>query len=387
MAVSLIQSNAAGFGSWLVEPTTGINLHNRGLGFSLREGHPAELRPGRRPPHTLCPAMATRDGELVAVFGTMGGDAQPQILLQFAARLFVHGDVAGRSRRRATLGAARARYWVRHVDQRRAADRRGRGPRPAGVADGLAARGHAVDAGPAVRLRVRPRPRHRRRARRARSRAAADPRRPHRQRAPACDRCRRVTRCTASRARRSGRGSPVSSIAGDEPAGPIRRRRAGRRPGARRRHGPRQAPVRRVRRPHRARPPRAVRQVRRRRRRPAEPDGAVRMRWVATPGWTDLRGPTACDVLSPSEVDAILARLGPDPLRARQPTASGRTPRIARSRAPIAGLLMDQAVRRRGRQRLSRRDPVPPPSRSRTWPGRQPGRVAVASAVDRTWSC
>jgi gamma-glutamyltranspeptidase/glutathione hydrolase len=90
MAVSLIQSNAAGFGSWLAEPTTGINLHNRGLGFSLHAGHPAEYGPGRRPPHTLCPAMATRDGELIAVFGTMGGDAQPQILLQVASRLFRH---------------------------------------------------------------------------------------------------------------------------------------------------------------------------------------------------------------------------------------------------------------------------------------------------------
>jgi gamma-glutamyltranspeptidase / glutathione hydrolase len=91
LAVSLIQSNASGFGTWLVEPTTGINVHNRGLGFSLQPGHPAELAPGRRPPHTLCPAMATRDGALAAVFGTMGGDAQPQILLQVAARLFA-GD-------------------------------------------------------------------------------------------------------------------------------------------------------------------------------------------------------------------------------------------------------------------------------------------------------
>ena len=57
MGVSLIQSNASGFGSWLVEPCTGINLHNRGLGFSLEAGHPAELAPGRRPPHTLSPAM------------------------------------------------------------------------------------------------------------------------------------------------------------------------------------------------------------------------------------------------------------------------------------------------------------------------------------------
>lgn len=94
LAVSLIQSNAAGFGSWLVESNTGINLHNRGLGFSLEPGHPAELAPGRRPPHTLSPALATRSNapsDLAGVFGTMGGDAQPQILLQLATRLFHHG--------------------------------------------------------------------------------------------------------------------------------------------------------------------------------------------------------------------------------------------------------------------------------------------------------
>ena len=88
MGISLIQSNASGFGSWLVEPNTQINLHNRGLGFSLEPGHAAELTPGTRPPHTLSPALATREGALAAVFGTMGGDAQPQILLQLAARLF-----------------------------------------------------------------------------------------------------------------------------------------------------------------------------------------------------------------------------------------------------------------------------------------------------------
>ncbi len=93
MAVSLIQSNAANFGSWLVEPSTGINLHNRGLGFSVVEGHPAEIAPGRRPPHTLCPTMVTRpDGSFAAAIGTMGGDAQPQIQLQLIARLLHHGQ-------------------------------------------------------------------------------------------------------------------------------------------------------------------------------------------------------------------------------------------------------------------------------------------------------
>lgn len=76
---------------------------------------------------------------------------------------------------------------------------------------------------------------------------------------------------------------------------------------------------------------------------PPPPIGAVRMRWVAATGWTDLRGATACEVLSPPEVEAILARLGPDPLRRRaDPTAA--YDRLSRSRLPIAALLMDQRV-------------------------------------------
>ena len=87
MGVSLLQSNAAGFGARLFEPATRINLHNRGIGFSLAPGHPAQLRPGRRPPHTLSPLIVTRpDGTLRAVLGTRGGDSQPQLLLQLLAR-------------------------------------------------------------------------------------------------------------------------------------------------------------------------------------------------------------------------------------------------------------------------------------------------------------
>lgn len=101
--VSLIQSNAAGFGSHLFEPSTGINLHNRGLGFALTAGHPAEYAPGRRPPHTLAPTLVTDpDGALAAVAGTMGGDAQPQIMTQVLTRLLRHaappGDAVGAPR-------------------------------------------------------------------------------------------------------------------------------------------------------------------------------------------------------------------------------------------------------------------------------------------------
>ena len=103
MGVSLIQSNAAGFGAHLVAPGTGVFLHNRGIGFSLREGHPAELGPGRRPTHTLSPALITNpDGSLRTVLGTMGGDAQPQVVLQMLSRLLhagaTPGEVIGRPR-------------------------------------------------------------------------------------------------------------------------------------------------------------------------------------------------------------------------------------------------------------------------------------------------
>lgn len=94
--VSLILSNASGFGSHLVLAEHGIFLHNRGMGFSVKEGHPAELAPGRRPPHTLSPlAVTDDDGALDAVIGTMGGDAQPQILLQLLARTLIAGQEAG----------------------------------------------------------------------------------------------------------------------------------------------------------------------------------------------------------------------------------------------------------------------------------------------------
>ncbi len=87
MGVSLIQSNASGWGVGLWTPTHRISLHNRGIGFSLDEGHPAEYGPGRRPPHTLAPALVQHaDGSLRSVVGTMGGDAQPQVLLQVLAR-------------------------------------------------------------------------------------------------------------------------------------------------------------------------------------------------------------------------------------------------------------------------------------------------------------
>jgi gamma-glutamyltranspeptidase/glutathione hydrolase len=99
-AVSLIESHSAGFGSTVVDPETGIHYHSRGASFSLEPGDPNELRAGRRPIHSLVPAMTFRQPLDTAtgpwiVHGSMGGDAQPQILGQIASALIDGGaDVA-----------------------------------------------------------------------------------------------------------------------------------------------------------------------------------------------------------------------------------------------------------------------------------------------------
>jgi gamma-glutamyltranspeptidase/glutathione hydrolase len=93
LGISLTQSNALDFGAHLVAGATGVFLHNRGVGFNLERGHKAEYGPGRRPSHTLSPALVTRtDGSLAHVVGTMGGDVQPEILLQLLARLLHCGE-------------------------------------------------------------------------------------------------------------------------------------------------------------------------------------------------------------------------------------------------------------------------------------------------------
>lgn len=89
-AVSWIQSNFAGFGSGLLEPETGIVLHNRGALYTLEDGHPNQVAPEKRPYHTLSPMMALRaDGSFAFTLGTPGGDSQPQSLLQIVNNLLI----------------------------------------------------------------------------------------------------------------------------------------------------------------------------------------------------------------------------------------------------------------------------------------------------------
>ncbi len=84
--MTIVQSVYQTFGAGLLEPTTGIVLHNRGSAFSLQPGHPAEIGGGLRPPHTLCPALVIGEDAIVAA-GCQGGRAQPQVLAQLAADL------------------------------------------------------------------------------------------------------------------------------------------------------------------------------------------------------------------------------------------------------------------------------------------------------------
>ena len=74
-----------------------------------------------------------------------------------------------------------------------------------------------------------------------------------------------------------------------------------------------------------------------------EPKGALRLRISTAMNWLELRGPTACDVLSEEERRTLLARIGPDPLR-DDADAGVVAERIRNSRAPIGALLMDQSV-------------------------------------------
>jgi len=126
--VSLIQSIFENFGSGIVAGDTGIILHNRGNLFSLAPGHPNFLAPGKRPFHTLVPAMVLRDKRPWLSFGVMGGDMQPQGHVQVLLNLIDFGmnvQEAGEAPRFRHSGAGLALESAITPEARYALDARG----------------------------------------------------------------------------------------------------------------------------------------------------------------------------------------------------------------------------------------------------------------------
>ena len=140
--VSFINSIYDSFGSGIVVPGTGFALHNRGASFTLAEGRPNTVAPGKRPFHTLIPGFVTQtvNGREQAYmsFGLMGGGVQAQGHVQFLLNHFVFGmDV------QASIDAPR----FRHYDRQRVALEP---PIGDGVRNALTAMGHLLIEQPTV---------------------------------------------------------------------------------------------------------------------------------------------------------------------------------------------------------------------------------------------
>ena len=106
---SFIQSNYYGFGSKVTPADVGFAMQNRGALFALDDEHLNRLEPGKRPFHTIIPAMVTRDGKPFFCFGVMGGDMQPQGHVQLLVNVIDFGmnvQAAGDAARVRHVGSA-----------------------------------------------------------------------------------------------------------------------------------------------------------------------------------------------------------------------------------------------------------------------------------------
>jgi gamma-glutamyltranspeptidase/glutathione hydrolase len=134
-AVSLINSLYSAFGSAIGTEKTGILFNNRGSGFVLNPGHPNALGPGKRPMHTIIPALAMRGGRCDTTFGVMGAHYQPMGHVQMVLNMFDYGmDI------QSAIDAPRAFFVGEDTVVERGM--------PVATVEGLAARGHKIVTAP-----------------------------------------------------------------------------------------------------------------------------------------------------------------------------------------------------------------------------------------------
>lgn len=130
-----------------VIPGTGLAISSRGCQSRLTPGHPAEVKPGKRPRLTPSPALALRDGKPYLCFGTPGGDVQSQSMLQVFLNITAFGMAAQQAVEAPRVYSANfPNSFAPHEMHpgRLSID----GHMPAGIADALAARGHDVEIWP-----------------------------------------------------------------------------------------------------------------------------------------------------------------------------------------------------------------------------------------------
>lgn len=89
--VGLVQSLYFDFGSCVTDPGSGVLMQNRGSFFSLDPGHPNVLAPGKQTASTLMSGMLFREGKPYLVYGTQGGEVQPQTQTSLVTRIIDFG--------------------------------------------------------------------------------------------------------------------------------------------------------------------------------------------------------------------------------------------------------------------------------------------------------
>jgi gamma-glutamyltranspeptidase / glutathione hydrolase len=131
-ACSFINSLFSSFGSGIVAPESGVILQNRGSAFRTTPGHPNAVGPGKRPFHTIIPAMLVRDGRAVMPFGVMGGQYQAVGHAHVVHRMIDRGFDPQQAAEAPRIFAFRGKLQVEKAN-----------PQP--VVDDLARRGHEID--------------------------------------------------------------------------------------------------------------------------------------------------------------------------------------------------------------------------------------------------